>query len=266
MAARLATAQWVEPPRNGWVQVSIYHHDTKTVYNSEAQKQRIFAGGHAITTSTYLTAAGGLVRGIDAWLQVPVHRLQFNNAGGERDRIGLGDTRLYLRASPEVFGFRRLPVAVRGGVKLPGGDFPVDAEIIPLGEGQRDWELMLELGASLYPFPFYVLGWAGYRWRERNDEIDWKPGDERFAFAAAGGQFGIVSWKVAAEGWSGGAARIQGIRIVSARRDYVQFLPSVGTRLGPGTLEVGARLPLGGRNLPAGPAFVLGYFTRWSWR
>ena len=142
----------------------------------------------------------------------------------------------------------------------------MDAEIIPLGEGQRDWEAMLELGASFHPLPLYVMGWIGYRWREANEEIDWKPGDERFAFAAAGGQVRFLSWKLAVEGWSGRAPRIQGITVVSARREVLQFLPSIGTQVGPGTLELGARVPAAGRNLPAGPAFFVGYFTRWSWR
>ena len=44
------------------------------------------------------------------------------------------------------------------------------------------------------------------------------------------------------------------------RKRRVQVTPSVGYQTGPGVLEAGVRVPLAGRNLPAGPAIVLGYF------
>lgn len=260
-----ASAQWVEAPGSGWMQVSLYHHDTATVFSSEGKTESIFADGHAITTSLFVTATAGLFRGVDAWLQLPVHRLSFNNAAGNRERLGIGDVRVYVRAGPELVGLPPLPVALRAGVKLPGGDFPVDAEIIPLGEGQRDWEVLLEAGHSFYPRSVYLMGWIGYRWRERNDGVDWKPGDERFAFAAAGGRAGFLSWKLAAEGWTSQSPRIQGIRVVSARRAILQIMPSLGVGLGSGTFEVGARVPVAGRNLPAGPSFFAGYFMRLAW-
>jgi hypothetical protein len=206
-----------------------------------------------------------MVRGIDAWLQVPVHRLSFDDAGGERDKTGLGDVRLFLRLGSELLRVR-LPVAVaiRGGVKLPGSDFPVDAEIIPLTEGQRDWELMLELGHSFYPVPIYAQGWVGHRWREENARADRKPGNEWFAFAAVGGQWRNFTWKFAAEGVNGGPPRTLGIRLSNDQRDFVQLLPKIGYQMGPGALEFGARIPVWGRNLLAGPALTVGYFFTFS--
>lgn len=225
-----------------------------------------FADGHAITTSFFLTGAVGVVRGADVWVQVPVHRLSFDDAGGERDETGLGDVRLFLRLGPKLLR-ARLPVAVavRGGVKLPGADFPVDAEVIPLTEGQRDWELMLEVGHSFHPFPLYVMGWFGNRWREENEEVVRDPGDERFAFAAAGGDLPAgFTWKFAWEGLWGLAPRIERLTVPTAKRRLQQLFPSVGRRLGPGILEVGGRIPVSGRNLPAGPALMGGYFLSWG--
>ncbi len=258
--------QWIEAPGAGWVQADLYHHDTRRTFGTDGDPERIFADGHAVTTSLYLSAAVGVVRGVDVWAQLPLHRLVFDNAAGRRLRAGVGDPRLYLRAGPSLLGWRSpVPVALRAGVKLPGGDFPVDAEVIPLGEGQRDWELLLEVGHAFGKRSLYAMGWLGYRWREANRAAARAPGDERFAFAAAGGRLADgFTWKLAVEGWSSRTPRLQGVAVPSARRAMLHAAPRLGWRLGPGVLEAGVRLPLAGRNLPAGPAFSLGYFFDWS--
>ena len=189
LRASPSQAQWVERPGTGWVQVQAVYHRTNTRFGPEGSIEPLFnEGSRSITTSVFLTTAIGLVPGLDAWAQLPAHRLQFNDVVRDRTSTGLGDPRLFLRASLQAFGLDlRVPIAVRGGVKLPVGDFPIDAEVIPLSEGQRDWELLVELGHSFYPAPVYVMGWAGYRWRETNEAIARKPGDEWLAYVAAGG-------------------------------------------------------------------------------
>lgn len=258
--------QWTEAPGTGWFQANLYHHDTRRVFDAEGNAERIFADGHAVTTSLYLSAAVGVVRGVDVWAQLPLHRLVFDDAAGRRLRTGLGDPRVYLRAGPSLFGWHGpVPIALRAGVKLPGGDFPVDAEVVPLGEGQRDWELLLEAGHAFGKRPLYVMGWLGYRWREANRTAARAPGDERFAFAATGGRLmGNFAWKLAMEGWLGRTPRFQGVAVPSARRAMLHVTPHLGWRLGPGVLETGTRLPLAGRNVPAGPAFSIGYFFTWN--
>ena len=257
------SAQWIEAPGRGWGHVSLSHHDTRRTFGPEGEPERFFADGHAVTTSLHLTSAVGLFRGADAWLQLPAHRLVYTDAGGRRERLGLGDPRLYLRFGPSLLGLKPVPVALRFGVKLPVGDFPVDAEIIPLGEGQRDWEAMVELGYAFQDRPLYVMGWAGYRWREADRERATDPGAERLAFAAVGGRYRRLVWKLAGDGWLGRPALIQGVRVPSARRAFLQLLPSLGWETSVGVVELGGRVPLAGRNLPAGPALVLGYFARW---
>ena len=268
-----ARAQWIEKPGRGWVQVSLYHHDTRTRFDPSRSLEPLFnEGGRSITTSFFLTAVAGLVRGADVWVQVPFNRLAFNDIADDRLSTGIGDPKVHLRIGPSLFGVRSpVPVAVRGGVKLPLGEFTRDAEIVPLSEGQTDWEVMVELGHSFYPVPLYVMAWAGYRWRAFNNEIDRKPGDERFAFAAVGGQLQSIEWKLAVEGLSGLAPRRRlasgpELVLVLDKRELFQLLPSVGHRLGPGVFEIGGRFPIAGRNLPAGPAVFVGYFVRWGWR
>lgn len=259
-----AAGQWVESPGHGWSQVTVYHQDTRQEYGEDGEVRDFFADGHSITTSLFATTAAGIVRGLDGWAQVSVHRLEFEDVVGDRQQIGLGNVRLWLRAGPELLGIEGpLPVALRAGVKLPGADFPVDAEVIPLNEGQRDWELLLELGHSLWPAPVYLQGWIGYRWRERNDEIFRDPGDEIFYYAAAGGELDRLEWKVASQGRFGQAPVIEGVLVPSGKRRIVEVAPRLGYRWGPATVQAGVRLPLDGRNYPKGPIFLLGTFVDW---
>jgi hypothetical protein len=259
-----ASGQWVEAPGRGWVSLSIFHHDTKEQFDTQGSTRPFFADGHAIATSAYLTAAVGLVRGFDAWIQAPYHRLEYADAAGERVRSGIGDSRVFLRVRPLDYLGLDLPLAIRGGVKVPVGDFKVDAEVIPLGDGQRDWELMLEAGHSFYPRPFYVMGWVGYRWREEDEETRRDYGDEVFFYSAVGGQAGRIGFKVALEGWYGDTPVFERIPVRSARREMLQTIPTVLLPIWRGQVGIGGRFPLSGRNLPAGPALVLGYFLNWS--
>lgn len=261
-AAPPLAAQWVEAPRKGWVQFALYHHDTGEEFNFDGVRRDIRNGGHAVATSSFITAAFGVVDGVDVWVQLPYHRIDYSDFGGDRVRSGVGDVRAHVRVAPLSYVGSDLPLAIRAGVKLPVGDFPLDAEIIPLGEGQRDYELMLELGHSFYPRPAYVMGWAGYRWREENFERRQDFGDEAFFLVAVGGNVRKWGYKLTAEGWDGSAPILEGIRIENASRKMAHVTPSISYTVGAGALEFGGRFPLSGQNLPAGPAFVFGYFFR----
>lgn len=259
-----ASAQWVESPGSGWVSATVYRQDTRERFDINGDRREFFAQGHAVTTSLWVTAALGVLDGMDVWVQAPFHRLRFDDASGERNSTGIGDPRLWLRVAPLRLMGSSFPLALRAGVKLPAGDFPVDAEIIPLGEGQRDWEVLLELGHSFYPASHYVAAWLGYRWREREHESERDWGNERFFLAQVGGALGPVGYKVIAEGWHGATPVLEGIPVANASREYAQVTPSLLVPLRGGQLELGLRVPLGGKNLPSGEALVLGYFFDWS--
>lgn len=258
--------QWVEPPGRGWVQLGLYHHDTRTRFDVDGTVRDLFnEGGRSISTSLYATGVLGLWRGLDAWVQVPVHRLAFNDVAAQRERVGFGDPRFYLRLGPRLVGFDgSVPVALRGGLKWPAGTFTRDAEIVPLTEGQRDWELIVEAGHSFWPRPWYLALWAGRRWRMLNEVSARKPGDEWFFYGAAGGAHGRLIFKIALEGLVGGTPHLLGLPVPSARRRLWHLQPSIGWATDAGTWEAAVRLPTRGRNLPAGPAVFAGYFTRFS--
>ncbi|MFQ5690153.1 MAG: hypothetical protein ACE5HQ_07765 [Gemmatimonadota bacterium] len=258
-------AQWTLDPGAGWVQVQVYYQNTRKEYGENANKRRFFFDGHAITTSVFVTAAVGVINGLDVWAQVPVHNLSFDDVAGNRQRTGFGDPRFWVRIGPKLFGLHTdFPIAIRGGVKLPGADFPIDSEIIPLTEGQTDFEIMLELGHSFYPLPMYVSGWVGYRFRQKNEKAFRDPGDEKFAYVAIGGSFArSFTWKLAGEGLWGLAPVIDGVSVPSGRRKILEILPTLGHKMGPGNIEIGGRFPFSGRNLPAGPSVTGGYFFAW---
>lgn len=256
-------AQWVEPPGQGWVALTTYHQDTRDVYDLQGRKDAFVGAGHVIATASFLTVARGLTRGVDAWAQFSFLRLRFSDLTGESTATGVGDTRFYVRLNPLLLAGVDLPVAVRAGVKLPVGDFDVGSDQLPLGDGQRDWEIMLEGGWSFYPAPFYFMSWAGYRWREARDGGRTDFGNERFFYAALGGT-ALLDFKFAVEGWYGQTPVFNNVLAVGAERELLRLGPSLLLNVGPGQLEVGARIPLRGRSLPAGEEFVLGYFTRFG--
>lgn len=262
--AREVNAQWVEPPGRGWMDVAVFHLDTREAFHSDGGVRAFdpFTRGHAVSTSAFATIALGLVPGVDAWVQVPYQRLRFDDLGGDRLRTGIGDTRVYLRVQPGRYFGNEFPLAIRGGAKVPVGDFAVDAEIIPLGDGQRDWELVLELGHSFYPVPAYVSAWIGHRWREENLESRRDFGDEVFFLLSGGMEFGRLGASLIAEGWDGGVPVIEGLSIATASRSMLRLTPSLSYALGAGWAKAGVQIPLRGTNLPAGNTLVIGYFTR----
>lgn len=265
-----AAGQWVESPGTGWINVQVTHQNTDTKFGNDGNRTSLKLDDQArsITTTARFTGALGVWRGIDVWADVPFRRLEFNDSVRDRQREGISDPRLFVRVGPSLFGADDLPfaVAVRGGTKFPVGDFEVSVQEIPLSEGQRDWELLLEAGKSLYPWPIYVMGWVGYRWRETNQTIQRKPGDEWLFYAAAGGTLGRFRWKLAVDGLFGRPPVRNDFNLVleNETRELTQLIPTLGWKVGPGAVEVGARVPLHGRNFPAGPVFTLGYFVSWS--
>jgi len=264
LVASPAGGQWVSSPGEGWVDLTLIHHDTRREFDTTASRRRIFADGRALTRSVFLTANVGLFRGLDTWIQVPLHHLRFDDAGGERRSSGFGDPRAWLRVGPELFGLAPWPVAIRGGVKIDSGTFELDAEVVPLGEGQGDFEILLELGRSFHPRPLWTSGWIGHRWRLENAGAGIRPGNERFWWWSVGGNAGEIGWQGALEGLSGEPWIVQNLTIATARREIVQLFMKADYPVGPGRASLGVRAPLSGRNLPGGAALTAGYFFRWS--
>lgn len=266
-----AEAQWALDRGDGWTQLTVFRHETSEEFERDGEVDEFPNDGRSVTTSFFLTTAVGVADGLDLWAQVPLQSLSFEDAGSDLRKTAVGDTKLWVRAGPRLFSeevARALPfsLAVQAGVKLPVSDFPVDSEIIPVTDGQRDWEVMAQVGKSLHPVPLYAKAWLGFRWRERNDEVLTDFGDELFGLAEVGGRVGPLPWRVTVNGIWGDPHVKEGIRLESSAREIVEILPVVGVPTGPGglRLEFGGRFPVDGRNLPAGPAIRTGFYLPWS--
>lgn len=253
-------------PGSGYVQISGFRQSSDGFFDPRGDRRPLLADGRVVTSSVYLTGSIGVVRGLDAWAQAPLHHVTSSDQTGERSRTGPGDIRASLRVGPELFGLEGIPLSVRAGVKVPGTDFPVDARIIPLGEGQRDWEVSLESGHGfgLDATSAYVLGWVGYRWREENTESGFQPGHEFFAHAAVGGTWRAWHLDLAAEVLLGGAPTQIGLELPGSARRLLQLTPTLGYAVGSGSIEATATVPVAGRNLPTGSGVSLGYRYGWG--
>jgi len=259
---RPAAGQWVSEPGQGWVQVSVFHQQTRTEFNRNRDRDPLDLDGEAVNTVVFVTLNMGLAPGVDFWIQAPWQRVAFNDVADDRVQKGFGDTRVWLRVAPLQYLGSDFPLAVRGGGKFAVSDFRVDSEVISLTDGQRDWEVMLELGKNFWPRSLWIGGWAGFRWREENEEIRREFGDQAFFLVQAGGQItDRLGWKFVGEGFDGKIPNIEGLDIRTAERELFQVTPWLNYQLGPGQVEVGGQIPLFGRNQLAGPSLVVGYFT-----
>ena len=255
-------------PGQGWAQASVFALDTRDQFDNTGQAAPYFADGDLTLRSLLVTGAVGLVRGLEAWGQLSAHALDFSEVSGSRTRTGMGDVRLWLRAGPRLLGIDegRLPVwmGLRVGVKLPGSDFPIDAQIIPLTEGQRDAEVAVELGRALAGGRYLVQAWGGRRWRAENRDAAVRPGNEWFGYVSGSAAVGSARFRLAAQLLRGAPYRTLGFPIPSSQREMIEMFPSISTALGGGQVEVGARVPLSGRNLPTGKALTLSYTLGWG--
>jgi len=251
------------PGGAGWLQVAGYGQRATQFFNPDGDRQPFLADSEFDTRSIYFTGAIGVTRGVELWAQLPVHNLDVQSAGGDSKSSGVGDVRVAARLGSELVGLD-VPLSLRLGAKIPGSDFPVDATVLPLTEGQRDWELSLESGYRLPNRSTYLMGWIGYRWREENKEADREPGDEYFASLSVGGAVGAFFWAVTGDALWGRVPFAQGFPLPGDTRRMIQILPTLGMQVGPGRLEATGQVPVYGQNLPVGVGISLGYRLTWG--
>jgi hypothetical protein len=238
-------------------------HSTTERFDADAEEQEYFADGENVSRAVFFDALLGIHPYVDLWIQVPWFDLSYTDAAGARTAEGFGDARGFVRWS---FGHQLLggiPLSLRVGAKAPLEDFPLDAEIIPVGEGQWDVEAWIEGGQSFHPLPIYAVAWLGYRWRFENEEALRDPGDERLLLVDVGLTTRPLGAKLVLEGLFGKSPVIQEIRVGQGRREilYVQpellFQPTRSL-----TVEMGLRQHVHGRSYPAGRQFLVGLFYR----
>lgn len=260
-----AAGQWPAGRGEYWVKASLFHHETRTQYAFDGSTRPFFQpNAESRSNAFFLDVLYGITDRLDVWAQVPWFDLRFDDDTQSLHDSGIGDIRLSLRYNLLRLRGGSVPVSARITAKVPVVDFEIDRDVIPVGDGQWDYEAWLETGVSLWPLPAYGVLWLGYRWRTLNESTTVDPGDERVLLAEAGGTLaGRLGGKVVLDASFGKPTAIQGVSSPNDRREIVYVQPTLTFDLTPAlTLEVGPRLPLHGKNFPAGRQWVLGLFHR----
>jgi hypothetical protein len=249
---------WVLRPGQTWVQLALMHQQTDERYFLTGDRIPYFFEGESRTAGLFLDVRHGLPGGLEVDLQVPFFDQRFDDLADQRRSTGIGDVRAALRYNAIE---EPLVATVGASVKLPTGDFETDAEVIPVGEGQWDVGLSLELARSLWPRPGYLTGLVGYRLRAENLESGIHPGNELLWSLEAGYRvLPRTTLKVRARGLHGEESTSFGITIPTLKREVVYLVPGLIFDLGAArAVEEAEPFTMRGRNWPAGPVLTLAF-------
>ena len=250
---------WMLSRATTWLRTGFMVQITDDRYFIDGSRIPYFFEGHNQTLAAFVDLRHGISDRLEAAVQVPYFGISFDDLAAERTTTGIGDLRVGLR-------YNILPgpiVATLGAlVKFPIGEFVNDAEIVPVGEGQYDFEVTAEVARSLWPRPGYVTALIGYRWRTANAETGINHGNEvLWSFEAGYSVAPRIALKALIRGLHGLETTSFGLPLPSLQRRIVYLEPGVLVELSPRrTLEVSVPVSLSGRNWPAGPVFNIGVF------
>ena len=253
-------AQWTQGATGKlWVKSALFVQKTDQRFTAIGDREPYLTpNGEADSKAVFTDFILGLHPNVDLWVQIPYFDLTFRDDLETLRKTGVGDVRAWLRWNITKLNGGRTPISIRAGAKAPIGESPIDAQLIPLGEGQWDFEGFAEVGHSFWPAPVYAILWLGYRLRLENKDQFNDPGNE-FVFL---GEAGVnptpgTFLKATFDGFRGERIKRDGILTRSQRRIAIlQFTGAV--RTGPVWPEFSVRLPVSGQEFPAGVQFVFG--------
>lgn len=257
-AASPAHAQWTQG-RAGkvWVKSALFWQRTGQEFDAVGNRRERIDQGTSNSRAVFTDVIVGLHPRLDLWIQVPYLDLAFSSPAEDLRSRGFGDLRAWLRWQPFRIA-ESTPVTLRVGAKAPLGFAPLDVTIVPLGEGQWDFEIFGEIGHSFWPKPAYAELWLGYRERLANTTTVKDPGAEYVVLAEGGiNPSAGTLLKLTLDGFVGRNWIVEGVETSSSRRILTLQLGGAVRTLGPVWVELGGRFPLVGRAFPAGPQLVV---------
>ena len=134
-----------------------------------------FAGRYE-SSAAFIEGFYGLSDRLDLGVRIPYFDQSFANStfAEPRGDTGLSDIRVYgkLRLIDQTLIF-----TLKTGAKMPTGEFKNEDGLIPVGEGQWDFDFVAQFGRSFWPLLLYANIDLGYRVRTHNAEIDRDPGE-----------------------------------------------------------------------------------------
>ncbi|MFQ5601839.1 MAG: transporter [bacterium] len=274
MTVEVYAGAWTLKRNQLWVKSSVFFQKTHEQFYSRntgcpfshkcdksGQKVPFPFDGESKFTAVFLDIGYGLTDRLELKVQVPFYDIQFTDLSNpERDGTNdIGDIRFGAR-----YRFITLPFVATFKVeaKAPTGFFNKEAEVIPIGDGQWDLELVGQFGRSLYPVTGYLNFDVGYRIRfEPDPQTSTRiPGNE-IIFRGEGG-FNVMNnllLKLAVSGLYSAKFKDEDFTLPDSEREVLYLEPAVFWSVTPAlALEAGVQFSLSGKNYPAGEVFSLG--------
>lgn len=251
---------WTLPQGGLYAYGGFFWTQSQHFFNTDAERTEFLNNGTSQVHGLVLEGAYGVTRRLMFSGSLPVLWYELRDIYIRDAGRSLGDVRVAarLRVMDKPFA-----TAVEAGVKFPTAEIknPSRAQV---GEGQYDLELVGSMGKQV-PFTGLRISLdAGYRWRRRNPDTGFKPGDEFIYRVEMGYELTrrfVVNTLV--DGFEGGGwnTRAFGLSVPAARtaRQLVVLVPGLTYHLNwEVELHLSATLPLAGRQSYAGNLLLLG--------
>lgn len=275
-SAPVSGGAWTFPKNTLWVKTVLMAQDTNDEYigiprpNSVGgEKAPYLNDGNYSSRAVFVDAFYGLTDWLNVGLHLPYFSQTFDDTvlrsllnGEKQTTSGVSDMRGFIK-----FRLLQGPIvtSMKIGIKAATGKFENRIGIIPVGEGQWDFDFVGQFGRSFWPIKGYVNVDFGYRLRTKNNKIDRDPGDEIFWIGEIGYQVHrkiMVAMKY--EGTRGKSAKSLGLSFPDQAKRITYFTPvvMVGPFLDTISFEGQVRFSVNGRSFPAGAVFLFGFSYR----
>ena len=266
-AADVGAGAWTLQRGQFWGKLTYFQQHTEEWYVGKGRfgtpgtRARYDFDGQYESRAIFFESLYGVTDRLDLGLQIPYFDQSFTNIAFAEPRTDTGLSDIRALAKLRLLS-KPLVLALKTGVKVPTGEFKNEDGLIPVGEGQWDFDFVGQMGRSFWPLPLYGNIDLGYRVRTRNEQIDRDPGDEWFLNAEVGYQLARQLMLVGkCEVLRSKPAIVFGS--IEAEIKRITYLtPALLYTIGQRTMiEAAVRFSLNGRNFPAGRQFVLGLAT-----
>lgn len=251
---------WTLPGGEFYGRVSLLGTRSRWQFNDGSSRVRFLRNGLSRVMGAAVDGAYGVRENWMVSVGVPVlfYRL-WDDVTLEQGK-SLGDIRFSTRY--RVIS-RRVALAAEAGVKFPTAT-QTDPVRIQVGEGQYDFDGAVSAGFPWPSAPGYSSLDVGYRFRRRNGETGYRPGDDLFYRFDSGYQVaGRLAIRLSLDGFISGMGhtKIFGVDVPArfSNRKLLTAVPgltlALKDRVG---LDLSVTLPLFGRNSYAGSHFFAG--------
>lgn len=265
----LPAGAWTLPKGKVWAKAAYFQQRTDEWYLASPEFDgKLFAAGtrrpyrfngEYDSKVVFLEAFYGVTDRLDLGVQLPFYDQVFDDDTRLEppSDSGFSDIRLFAKLNALQ---KPVLVTFKGGVKMPTGDFVNVDGLIPVGEGQWDLDVVVQVARSFWPLPVYANVDIGYRVRLRNDQILRDPGDEWLFNGEVGLNLTrrlLLATKV--ELLRGAAATDFGFKNTSQIKRITYLSPTIMYNVHGGTTaELAYRFTINGRNFPAGKQLAVG--------